>query len=75
MHAYDGESIYLIGGFSAQKDFNQFTKFNPDVLDQSNAKAYCPPSDQDNQIWVILLILAFVIIVTIIMNYRKKKKD
>ena len=73
MHAYDGESIYLIGGFSAQKDINQFTIFNPDVLASTDSKPYCPPEDQDSQIWIILLILAFVIIITLLMNYRKKK--
>lgn len=73
MHAYDGESIYIIGGFSGQKDINQFTIFHPELVETSNPKSYCSPEDRDSQVWVILLILAFVIIITLLMNYRKKK--
>ena len=73
MHAYDGENIYIIGGFSAQKDINQFIRFTPGVEPNGSGK-YCPPENQFEYLWIILLILIFVVVISMVNYYRNKKK-
>jgi N-acetylneuraminic acid mutarotase len=75
MHAYDGENIYIIGGFSAPKDFNQFTVFSmtQQKPTSTNSGAYCPPDDPWITLIIISVILIFVVIIRLTRDYWKKK--
>ncbi len=73
MHAYDEESIFLIGGFAGEVNINQFIKFTPEESDTEDSGPSCPPENPYEIIVIITSVLVFVIIVTIINRYRKKK--
>lgn len=72
MHAYDGENIYIIGGFEGPKNFNQFIIFIPEFDPPRTAGPTCPPDNPYLTIYALLIILAIIIIVTLVQNYRKK---
>ena len=55
------------------KDINQFIRFTPGVEANGSGK-YCPPEDQFEYLWIILLILIFVVVITMVNYYRNKKK-
>jgi len=75
MHAYDGQNIYIVGGFNSTKaDFNQFVIFTPDTQPADGASVYCPPDNQYSYVGIALAIIAFVVIMTLVDRYRRKKK-
>jgi N-acetylneuraminic acid mutarotase len=73
MHAYDSEKIYIIGGFNGPKDINQFIIFTPESQLIEDTDKYCPPDETDVFPYIVLAILAFVIILTIMNHYWRKK--
>jgi N-acetylneuraminic acid mutarotase len=74
MHAYDGQNIYVIGGFNSTKsDFNQFIIFTPDAQSTDGTSVYCPPDNEYSYVGIALAIVAFVVIMTLVDRYRRKK--
>jgi hypothetical protein len=73
MHAYDGDTIYLIGGFNGAKDINQFIRFRPETSPFVCGTGVCPPGISNEVIWAILLILAFILILTLFKNYKRRR--
>ena len=81
MHAYNGENIYIIGGFNAAIDINQFITFAPATPSSSdeNTSPSCALTDM-NIVFalalVIVVLFSVVIIIIIIMvnKYQKRNK-
>ena len=71
MHAYDGENIYVIGGFNGPKNFNQFMTFY-----ECRGACGCASCSDDplvNPNWFFGVALV-VLICAIIMNWSRNRK-
>jgi len=74
MHAFDGENIYIIGGFDGPKNINQFITFIPEPELLLKPGPICPEENEYESIGFVLLILGFVIVIVLYNKYKKNKK-
>ena len=76
MHAYDGENIYIIGGFAGAADLQQFAIFHPDTTatETETSSLICPPDDS-SQNSIVFIAIAIIIIILVLRRHYKKRRN
>jgi len=72
MHAYDGENIYIIGGFVGPDDINQFIIFSFKEEEANSTGLVCPEDNPYIPLVIIVLILVFILIIKLARGRSKK---
>jgi kelch-like protein 2/3 len=74
MHAYDGEKIYIIGGFSGATDLQQFAVFDPDADESESSILICPPDDSQ-QVMVVFTVVIIIVFIIILKRFSRARRE